>query len=218
MKRSIRKLKNFVSEKFRLELPVKLSYHGWHHTLDVYKVCNQYIRRLHLSNEQAFLLRTASLLHDLGFLWTNSGHEEASAQFARKELPKWDYNAAEIKIIEQLIHSTQIPQKPATLLEQILCDADLDYLGRGDVISESQKLYEEFLSNHIVQDEESWDRLQLRFLTEHKYHTNYAIKFREPNKQLYVQKIIKKWGWTLSIFGLGLIPCSVHHFFFIYGT
>ena len=197
MARSIRKLKSFIVEKLRNELPGNLTYHGVHHTLDVYQVCNQYIKRLHLSNDHAFLLRAASLLHDVGLIWTYSGHEEASIRFAWQELPGHGFQLSEIKKIEEMIRCTQIQQKPKNILEQIICDADLDYLGRNDVDKISNTLYQEFLAYKIVEDEESWDRLQVKFLTMHEYYTSYALKFRAPNKKRYLENIIKKWGWTL---------------------
>lgn len=192
---NIRKLKIFIFDKLRAELPQKLSYHGLHHTMDVLNVCNQYIRRLKLNGTDAYLLRTASLMHDVGIIWAYSGHEQASAEYARQILPEYGYKKQEIERVCSMILSTCIPQQPKNICEQILCDADLDYLGRKDVFPISQTLYNEFLAYRVVQDEESWDRLQVNFLRKHQYHTDFALRYRAPKKQIYLEGILRKWNW-----------------------
>ncbi|MBK8954130.1 MAG: HD domain-containing protein [Saprospiraceae bacterium] len=192
---NIRKLKTFITSKLRKELPSKLSYHGLHHTMDVLNVCNHYIKRYNIAPEDAYLLRTASLLHDVGIISTYDGHEKASVVYAKELLPSFGYSVADIKRIGDMIMSTNIPQNPKNILEQIICDADLDYLGRSDVYPISQTLYKEFLAYNVITDEESWDRLQVKFLSKHYYHTEFAKKFRAPFKQLYLDGIKRKWGW-----------------------
>lgn len=193
---SIRKLKNAITEKLRNELPDKLSYHGLHHTLAVLDVCEQYIRRLKIGPKDAYLLRTAALIHDVGILWAYSGHEEEAVQFAKELLPKYGYGPKDIEAVKGMILATQIPQHPKTILEMILCDADLDYLGTDSFYEVGETLFREFLAYGVVKNEEDWDRLQVKFLTQHHYHTDYAKKYREPVKQKYLAEIKKKWNWA----------------------
>ncbi|MBK9109481.1 MAG: HD domain-containing protein [Saprospiraceae bacterium] len=192
---NIRKLKSFITSKLKQELPKQLTYHGLHHTLDVLNVCNLYIKRLNIPAKDAYLLRTASLIHDVGIIWTYNGHEEASVVYAEEILPAMGYSKKDIERISKMIMATNIPQSPKNILEQIICDADLDYLGRSDVYPISQTLYKEFLAYKVVKDEESWDRLQVNFLTKHFYHTEFAKKYRAPKKEIYLQEIKKKWAW-----------------------
>lgn len=97
--------------------------------MEVLDVCNQYIKRLHISAEDAYLLRTAALIHDIGIMWTYNGHEEASVRYSKEILPAFGYSKTDLAKIERMILATQIPQKPKNILEKIICDADLDYLG-----------------------------------------------------------------------------------------
>lgn len=196
--KNLRAIKALVSDKMKKELSDKLSYHGLHHTIDVYDVCNKYIRRLKLNERDAMLLRVSALVHDVGIIWSYFGHEEESVRFSEEYLPNYGFTNEDLKVIKGLILCTKIPQSPKTMLEKIICDADLDYLGRNDVYKISKTLHDEFMAYHIVQDEESWDRLQIKFLTEHKYHTDFAKKYRAPKKQIYVESILKKWNWSLE--------------------
>jgi len=85
--------------------------------------------------------------------------------------------------------ATRIPQSPANLLESILCDADLDYLGRDDFKKIGQTLFEEFTEYSILQDEQAWNKLQVSFLSSHQYHTETNRTLREPVKRRYLEEL-----------------------------
>jgi len=192
---TFRKLKKFVIEKITAEIPDTLSYHGVHHTIYVLNACNAYIRRLKINEEDARVLRTGALMHDIGIMWDYFNHEEISITYVKDILPNWNYSPEEINKICGLIQSTKLPQRPTNLLEEIICDSDVDYLGTPLFYTIGNTLYEEFLKYKVVKDEESWDRVQVRFLMSHKYHTDFAKKNREPIKTKYLKEIIHKWGW-----------------------
>lgn len=188
---NIGKLKNYLEARYRSEVSPMYTYHTWDHTLYVLKVCNQYIRRYKLSKEDAYILRTGALVHDLGFLWNHKNHESQGVKFINEELPKWGYTQKQIRIIDSLIESTQIPQKPKTLMEKIICDSDLDYLGTDLFYSVGETLYQEFLACDVVKNRKEWNELQIKFLQNHSYHTDFAKKYRAPVKEKYLQELIK---------------------------
>lgn len=192
-KKNIRKLKNFVVEKIVEEIPATLTYHGLHHTLDVLRVCNDYIKRLKIESADAYLLRTAALMHDIGIMWNYKNHEEQGMDFVRSELPNWGYSQPQIEKVCGMIQATQIPQKPNNILEQIICDADLDYLGTDKFYSIGETLYKEFLVYEVIKNEKEWDMLQINFLSNHSYHTDFAKRNRQPVKLKYLKEIKKKW-------------------------
>jgi uncharacterized protein len=190
-----KKLKTYIVTKLTSELSEKLTYHGVMHTIYVLKSCNQYIKRMKISGHDAYLLRTAAILHDTGFIWTYDNHEEFSIKYSREILPSWNYSQKDIEIIAGLIEATKIPQRPKTELEQILADSDLDYLGTEFFYKIGDKLFRELLAYNKISNEEDWDRIQVKFLTSHSFHTPFAKKHREPVKQKFLQEIIDKWGW-----------------------
>ncbi len=85
--------------------------------------------------------------------------------------------------------STKIPQSPTNLLEQILCDADLDYLGRDDFFSIGDSLFRELQAYNLIGDEQTWNRLQVSFLSAHRFHTNTNKTLREPVKRRYLEEL-----------------------------
>jgi uncharacterized protein len=192
---NIGKLKRFIFGKLQAELSEKLTYHGLNHTKYVLLSCEQYIKRMRVTSGEAYLLRTAAILHDTGYIWTFDDHEAESIIYARKILPGWNYSDAEIERIVALIEATKIPQKPSNTVEQIIADSDLDYLGTSSYYKIGNKLYKELLAYNKITSEEQWDRLQVKFLQNHRFHTPFAIKHREPVKQKHLNEILEKWGW-----------------------
>ena len=189
---NIRRLKAFITNKISHEISDKIYYHGVHHTLEVLHVCNEYIKRLSIGKADAFLLRTAALLHDIGFIWTYNNHEERGVQYAKQILPEWGYQEDDIDVICKMIMATKIPQKPQNLLEMIICDADLDYLGTDRFKATGETLYQELLNFGLTENEKSWDRIQIDFLGTHEYHTDYAKKHRKPVKRQHLKEVMDK--------------------------
>jgi len=195
---NIRKLKRHIIQKLTRELPAELTYHNVQHTLDVLNNCNQYIKRLKIGNRQAYLIRAAALLHDTGFIWTYKGHEERGVAFTKELLPNWGYTREEISQICGMIMATRIPQSPKNTAEQILCDADLDYLGTDQFYTIGKTLCREFMHCELVGNDREWDRLQVKFLYLHSYYTPYVKKHRAPIKEKHLSEILTKWGWNIN--------------------
>jgi len=183
-------LRRTVLNQLKEELPAHLSYHGIAHTLDVLNVCNQYIRRYNLDTEDRLMLKIGAIVHDMGFLKGPANHEETGANMAAKIMKDIGMSKKRIDVMRGLVMATKIPQSPKTELEKIICDADLDYLGRDDYPQISQKLYEELSFMNILKTEEEWKKLQINFLKSHHFHTPFAIKNREPKKQYWLSKLL----------------------------
>lgn len=165
-----------------------LYYHGPHHTLDVVAQAESLADAEGITDaEQRAILRTAAFFHDTGFLTTYQGHEEAGCALARQALPAMGYSDKQIESICQLIMATQMPQNPGSSpLAQILCDADLDYLGRPDFLPISNTLLQELQVRGKMTDLRAWQELQVKFLSEHHYWTRTALQRREAGKQAHL--------------------------------
>ena len=185
-----RAAKQFIVTKLRAELSDQLHYHGLHHTLDVLKMATEIGENEGVNSHDLVLLKTAALFHDAGFVKNkHAGHEVEGCLIARAALPKFGYPETDIETICGMIMATKIPQSPGNLLEQIICDADLDYLGREDFYPIGYSLFEEMRTYHLISDEYAWNRLQVSFLSAHRFHTQTNRTFREPVKQQYLEEL-----------------------------
>ena len=188
------KLKETILGFLEEQLPEELYYHGTHHTRDVLEVCDEYVTRDEIPTKDALLLRTGVLFHDFGFTSSFEDHEKNGALLAEKILPDFGFNKEDIEVVKSLILATRIPQNPKSQLEKIICDADLDYLGRDDFYPISHTLYKELKSLGKIDSEEEWDQLQIRFLEAHRYHTDFAIENQQPEKEKRIAELRQKYS------------------------
>jgi hypothetical protein len=172
-------------------LPAHLVYHSIDHIRDVVEKSELYGRLENLSEHKMHLLKTAARLHDIGYIWDEKSHEERGCQFAKEFLPTWGFAPDEIDSICGMIMATRIPQTPTNLLQQILCDADLDYLGREDYFKISEKLLMEIRRTNDLTPYD-WQKLQLDFFNKHQYFTESARSMRSKEKELNAKKIANK--------------------------
>ena len=183
---------------FRLEneLDPRLGYHNLSHTLDVMEQV-EIIAKLEKVNDKhdLLLLKTAAAFHDSGFLIIYKNHEEKSCDIASDSL-KNVFNEEDIKKICGMIMATKIPQTPHTLLEQIICDADLDYLGRDDFEPISRNLYKEFLTYKIIPEDIVWDHIQIKFFESHHYFTGTSVSNRNGEKLKRLKILKERSNWT----------------------
>ncbi len=186
---NIRLLDIQVAQMLQSRLLPDLYYHSPAHTRDVLRSALRIGREEGLSPLELELLGAAALLHDTGFTVAYADHEWHSCAIARILLPKHGADESFIERVCDLIQATRIPQQPTDLLSEILCDADLDYLGRDDFEEISNHLYRELLAYRIVNDSYEWDQIQVHFLENHSYHRPLMRELREWKKREHLEII-----------------------------
>lgn len=179
----------FVFNKLRSELSKKLHYHSLEHTLDVMEAVERLADLEKVNGHEKVLLKTGALFHDLGFCETYDGHEDVSIRLAKEVLPQYGFSSGDIAVVEGLIKCTEIPQAPKNHLEEIMADADLDYLGRDDIFLTGQKLQYEWKLRGKISTLREWHEIQLNFIRNHKYFTPSAQKLREQGKQENIKQL-----------------------------
>jgi predicted metal-dependent HD superfamily phosphohydrolase len=170
-------------------LSEKLHYHSIEHTKDVIKAVERIALMEGVTDEGLFLLKSAATYHDAGFVEQYDKNEPVGARLAEEILPKYGYTKQHIETIKELIYVTQIPHQPKNKLEEIMCDADLDYLGRDDFHEIADKLRRELKEHGKIDSDRKWDEIQLSFLTMHKYFTETSIKTRQDKKSKNIAEV-----------------------------
>jgi uncharacterized protein len=181
-----------ILNKLKNELPINLYYHSIDHTLDVYHCAESIGKQEGISDADMKLLLVAAIYHDVGYLIEKQKHEEHSCDMARMYLPNYNYSTEEVNTICTLIMATKMPQKPKSHLEEIICDADLDYLGRSDYFNISKRLYKEMMAFGTITNWEEWIQIQKIFLQNHHYFTKTAIDLRKAEKEKNLKIIQSK--------------------------
>lgn len=189
-----KKAEQHIVKLLKIKLPEGLFYHGIHHTFDVCDAAQRIAKAEGISGEDLFLLLTAALIHDAGFTVTYINHEDKSVELAKQILPQYGYSDEQLKVIEGIIEATKLPMNAKTTLEKIMCDADLDYLGRDDFYSISEDLKREFIAQGIVANDKEFDAVQIKFLNAHRYFTNTAKSSRDAAKQKRLEEIKQRYS------------------------
>ncbi len=168
-----------------------LTYHNANHTLDVVEQCMAIAKEEGITDAQILLeLHVAAIYHDTGFLFTYTNHEERSCLIAREELPGFGLNEQTIERICELIMATKVPQMPTNHLQKIICDADLDYLGRDDFFETGNNLRLELIKYNFISGEHDWEERQLNFLQTHQYFTKTSRQKRGPKEKIFIEQLV----------------------------
>ena len=189
------KLREKIHKDFSEKLDKKYIYHDLDHTKRVIKSAIKIGASYDLSEEQWKVLLTACLLHDFGFIKSHINHEKTGADIAGSILTEYGYNQDQIKSVKSLILVTEAIAIPNNKLESIIRDSDLEYLGSNDFEKISEKLKDEWLFCDVVTSEEEFYKLQLDFLINHQFHTEYMRKKGKKlkNKNIrYAHQMVKK--------------------------
>lgn len=192
---TIRKL---VAETTFRNLPDHLFYHVPEHTLEDVLPRSIELATLENINEEAmFLLKCAVLFHDAGFEKSFTKNESIGADMADAVLPRFGVSNGQLGVIRRLIMATVVSETPGEyiqsagddILEKIICDADLDNLGRDDFFSKGDALRKELAFHGSPRTNHDWYTHQLEFLKHHKYYTEHARKSRDAGKRANIKKL-----------------------------
>ncbi|QED39045.1 HD domain-containing protein [Antarcticibacterium arcticum] len=175
------------------DLPEWLTYHNAAHTQYVLEQAEKIAVQENISGRNLLLVKIAALYHDAGFLIDHENHEELGCDLASRELLGTQLTRAEIDTVCGMIQATNIPQKPTNILEKIVADADLEYLGTENFKKFGDNLYREMLHFNPKLSPKEWDNIQIDFLSRHSYHTNFCRKNREPMKQLNLNSVKERY-------------------------
>jgi len=188
-------LQEIILDRLELKLPEYLYYHNYKHTIDVVNQAELIGYGEGVDDEAILLLMTAALFHDSGHIVGYDNHEYFGTQIVREWLPKYKYTQKQIDDICDIIMATKLPPQPKTLLQEIICDSDLDYLGRSDFIPVSNTLYEELKAQNKMPSLNTWNKIQVKFLSAHHFYTKTANSLREVNKQAQIERIKDIIDW-----------------------
>ena len=180
-----------ILDKLEQELPDFLYYHNVKHTVDVVTEVELIGWAEGLDDEDILLLKTAALFHDAGHTVGYDDHEYYGTELVKSILPGYGYSTGQIEKICSIIMATKLPPQPENIYQEIICDADLDYLGRSDMIPVSNTLYKELKEQNKIGTLNDWNKLQLKFISGHSYFTKTARSLREVNKQKQIERISK---------------------------
>ncbi|MBD1384416.1 phosphohydrolase [Mucilaginibacter rigui] len=189
----LRHIREYALAYYKTHANDKLIYHDKGHTEDMVAAAMQIGNHYQLNDRDFFIVQAAAWFHDLGYMVDIAHHEAQSAVLALNFLQKHNANDEDIDAIKGCILATQMPQKPVTLLDKIICDADLFHLGTDDFFKKDKQLLKEINAlYHKDLSKLEWRRKSIHFLEEHHYHTDYCQLLLNSGKEANIQTLKNK--------------------------
>lgn len=171
----VEKASTHVRSLLQSDLPPWSVYHGLSHTVETVHTCEELALDSGLNTGDIEILLIAAWFHDTGYLEGADGHENRSVLRATEFLRSNGCGDGIVGKVVSAILATRMPQTPHSLIEEILCDADVSHAGRGDFVAKSELLRKEMEERlgRSYEDGE-WYRFNLAFLEKHQFHTTQA--------------------------------------------
>ena len=185
-----KKLNDLVINLLKTKIPPRYYYHNYEHTLYVIDKVIEIGSQENCSARELQLLSVAALWHDTGYINTYAGHEEESCRLARQYLPGYAFTNVDINKICGMIMATKIPQSPQNKPEEIIADADLEYLGTNNAAVQAKNLFKELNAINPLLTMQDWNKIEIDFLIAHHYFTDYCKAKKEHIKQAYLKSLI----------------------------
>jgi predicted metal-dependent HD superfamily phosphohydrolase len=168
----------------------ELPFHNLEHTKEVVQNVKYLCAAMDINEQDTVVLLVAAWFHDTGFSMTYKGHEDQSKTIASNFLKQNKVDTGIINKVKNCIDATKMPQNPTTKLAKILCDADIFHTNIPHFFYRKLllRLEWEMFCNVKTTDKE-WHLLNLKFLVEHNYKTEYGINYMEAGKLENINKL-----------------------------
>ena len=175
MLKILKKCEDFVTDHYAKNFSESVSFHSIAHVRRTVKNALLIGENSKLSSDDMEILTLAAWFHDCGISEMYDGHEDISMEIAKRFLDGENYPAGNTEKILGAINSTKIFNKPQTMIEKCLHDADLVHLGKKNYFKRNKELRREW-KNVLDKSysEEEWLRLNIQFFSNHDFMTDYA--------------------------------------------
>ncbi len=186
----LKKTSQWVAEYFQSTSCATCIFHDYNHTKETVAAGREIAEGMRVSANELETVLLACWFHDVGMLHSRENHEERSAEAAEDFLKKHAVGEEQIRKVKACILATRIPQKPTTLLERIVCDADISHLGWDSYFAINALLRQEFeLNRGEPYSNVEWWLLNKEFFQKHQYFTPYARQRYNSQKNLNFKTI-----------------------------
>ena len=182
-------LEEYILDKLENELSENLNFHNVQHTIHVSAMAELLGRAEKITDEEMLITRTASIMHDTGYLMTYENHEQASCDLVMDLLPKYKYNNKQIKQICSLILAKKDPYHPKSEMQKIMFDANYNFLSRIDFKDVALRLWKEIKAYKKDIVFKIWQQKMITLLEKYEFHTFTARKLRDVSKEKQINII-----------------------------
>ncbi len=188
----LKEVEAHIADFFAQNISPEYVFHDLEHTIQTVAAAKTIGEGFRLNDEDMLTVMLATWFHDTGYAQGPLDHEERSCvnatQFLANKIP-----AEQLSQVLTCIRATKVPQKPDSLLTQIIGDADLSHLGMKIYWDRTSRLRQELVTTRgKIMSDQGWVDFELDFMLMHEYHTTVAQELFNKRKAKHVQQLLKQ--------------------------
>lgn len=181
-----------IADFFAQNISTQYVFHDLGHTIQTVAATKTIGEGFRLDPQDMLTVQLATWFHDTGYAEGPTDHEERScanaARFLEGKIPP-----EQVLEVQSCIRATKVPQKPESLLGQVIADADLSHLGMEIYWDRTSRLRQEFvLTRGNVMSDQDWVDFEINFMLTHEYHTVVAQELFNKRKAKHIQQLLKQ--------------------------
>ncbi len=185
-----KKSREYVEKYLHDHINEQLYYHNFKHLQDVTQAAIEIGLESKLNEDQMETVIIAAWFHDTGYCRGWENHEITSKTLASEFLRSQGAGEKKIAEVSGCIIATRMPQRPTNILEQVVCDADLNHISTEEFFNKSELLRQEISARNDANIKKiKWYKESLKFLKESDYFTPYAREKFRPLKDQNIKKL-----------------------------
>ena len=189
----LKKTREFAEKELSNGEFEKFPYHNLKHTQEVVDAVIEVGEKSDLSEEDMEVALLAAWLHDVGYKNDFRNHEDESIKITREFLGGLGVTDSKVESVVRCIEATKMPQRPKSMVEMVMADADLYHLSTDLFFEKSELMRLEMAQLEDKElDQQEWLTQNIQFLKEHSYFTNYGQLVLEPNKAKNLKQLRKQ--------------------------
>jgi predicted metal-dependent HD superfamily phosphohydrolase len=185
----LKKISQHIVEYFLQHPDDRLFYHNLGHTVKIVELVNRISGHYKLDERDHFIVSAAAWFHDTGIIEGGlQMHETKSVEIAESFLRNEGVDQIEIEEVKRCILATKMPQRPNSMNENIICDADLYNLGT-ETFTENNKLVKKEAEafNETKISAQAWRDNTIALMEGHSYHTDFCQSRLNKTKEEHLR-------------------------------
>lgn len=166
-------------------LPEVYAYHNALHTQDVCESLFEIAPTLALPESEIDALITAGVFHDFGYLDSYLDNEALALPYMKKFCQKAGIAETVVHRANELILETSYPYFPVSETGKLLCDADIEYIGRSFeyFISRADHLRHELANvENLRFSDHQWIAAEVDFLQKNSFFSPVFRELRDAGR------------------------------------
>lgn len=183
-------VRNIFSENQKPEL----LYHCLSHTEHTVAAAEQIADHYQLNEEDYAAVYIAAWFHDIGYLLGAAEvHEEKGVEVAQAFINKHGGNDVLSAKVKECIMATKMPQRPLSLISEIVCDADLFHFGTDEFEGINKQVRKEMEARFGQKiPGKLWRFKAHEILKAQHFHTDYCRALLSKGKQANIERLKEK--------------------------